>query len=64
MSVHIKKRERVIKNGRNRKRRPKTFDSEEKAKVWAQSNIKSGFEIVTLRQATESKKAKVRVIPV
>jgi hypothetical protein len=35
MSVGIKKREIVVKNGRNRAKRPKTFATSEKAHAYA-----------------------------
>lgn len=64
MSVHMKKRERVIKNGRSRKVRPKTFSDETKAKAWAKTNKISSFELVTIRAASSVKKAKIKVVEV
>jgi len=64
MSVHMKKRERVVKNGRNRKIRPKTFTDEAKAKEWAKVQKISSFELVTIRPATSARKAKIKVVVV
>jgi len=46
---------------RNRKKRPKTFTSEESAKKWAESKGIKTFELKNLRLGTKDKK--IRVIP-
>lgn len=48
MSVHIKKREIIIKNGRNRASRPKTFKSQEAAKAYAEKEGIKKFEVVDI----------------
>lgn len=58
MATHIQHRERVIKNGRNRKSRPKTFKTEESAKTWAESQGMKSFDLVRLTYGI-SKKIKV-----
>ncbi len=55
MSTHIQNREIVIKNGRNRKPRPKTFKSEEAANKYAESKGIKSFELVRLRHGLSSK---------
>jgi hypothetical protein len=59
MSVHINKRERVIKGGRNRKKRPKTFVSEDKAHAYAKEN---GIEKYTLEHLSAGQKKKIRIV--
>jgi hypothetical protein len=56
MSVHLKKREIVIKNGRNRKKRPKTFASKEAAESYAKAQ---GYKKYTVEPA---KKTRFKVI--
>lgn len=46
---------------RNRKKRPKTFSSEEIAKKWAESQGIKKYELKNLRIGTKDKK--IRVIP-
>ncbi len=58
MSVHIKKRERVVKGGRDRTKRPKTFKSAEAAKKWAETQKISKYGVVQMRSGL-SKKFKV-----
>ena len=49
------KREIVMKNGRNRKVRPKTFKTEELAKKYAETNGMKDFDVVQLRDGLSSK---------
>ena len=60
MSVHIKKRERVIKNGRNRLARPKTFMTKDAAEAWAKKQDNGSYTILNLK-SPESKSGKFRV---
>jgi len=57
MSVGVQKRERVIKNGRNRKSRPKTFKTMEAAQNYAKENNLKDFKIENLK-SSESTKSK------
>ncbi len=52
------KRWRVVTGGRNRKPRPKTFNSAEAAKKWAEANNISKYKIVQLNMGL-SKKFKI-----
>lgn len=54
------KRLRVIKGGRNRKPRPKTFKSEEAANAWAKKQDYKKYILINLKSA-ESKTKKIRV---
>jgi len=56
MSVHLNKREIVIKNGRNRKPRPKTFITKEAAEKHAKTK---GYKKYTVEPA---KKTKFKVV--
>lgn len=58
MSVHLKKRERIIKGGRDRKKRPKTFKTADAAKKWAETQKISKYTVKQLRIGL-SKKFKV-----
>ncbi|MFT7616312.1 MAG: hypothetical protein ACI8Y7_001143 [Candidatus Woesearchaeota archaeon] len=60
MSVHLKKRERVIKNGRGRETRPKTFKTKEAAQTYAKTNGIAKFELVNIKSA-DAKTAKYRI---
>lgn len=51
MSVHIKKREIIIKGGRNRAVRPKTYATEEKAQAAAKEQKLKSFTITKLSSA-------------
>jgi len=55
------KRYRPVKTGRHRKRRPKSFKSEEAAKVWAKSKGIERFSLKNLRNP-ESKEKKIIVV--
>jgi ribonuclease E len=48
--------------GRRRKKRPKTFKSEESAKKWAEENKISKYELVNLKPEG-SKSVKIKVVP-
>lgn len=61
MSVGIQKRERVIKNGRNRKNRPKTFKTKQAAEDYAKENKISKYEIENLKNSV-STRDKFRII--
>jgi hypothetical protein len=50
----------VWTEGRNRKKRPKTFKTEQAAKKWAEANKISSYELVNLHSS--SKDQKIRVI--
>jgi hypothetical protein len=54
------KRLRVIKGGRNRATRPKTFKTEEAAKAWADKQGFKKYILINLKSA-ESKTKKIRV---
>ena len=47
---------------KKRKKRPKTFKSEESAKKWAENNKIKDYELINLK-SSESKTKKIRVIP-
>lgn len=55
------RRDEVIRNGRNRKPRPKTFKSEQQANAYAKENSISGFEIKNLK-SMDSKKKKLVIV--
>jgi len=61
MSVHLKKRELIIKGGRNRKPRPKTFKSEEAAHAFAKSNNLKEYSLKHLTSGAAIQK-KIRII--
>jgi hypothetical protein len=54
------KREEVIKRGRNRKKRPKTFKTEQSAKAWAEKQGLKNYALENLKTPLSSKK-KIRV---
>lgn len=54
------KRDIVCHKGRRRRKRPKTFDSEEKAKSWALKQGTKDFDIVKMN-AGLSRKFKIAV---
>lgn len=60
MGVHLKKRERIVKGGRERAARPKTFTTIEAAKAHAAKSGHKKFEITNLR-AQSAKVGKFRV---
>jgi hypothetical protein len=60
MSVHLKKRERIVKGGRERSARPKTFTTLEAAQKYAAAAGHKKFEIKNLRPE-EAKVGKFRV---
>lgn len=49
------KRDRVIRGGRNRAVRPKSFKTEELAKKWASANKIEKYKIVTVRHGLSKK---------
>ncbi len=51
MSVHLNKRERIVKGGRERAPRPKTFNTMAKAEAYAKAEGFKKFEITNLRSA-------------
>ncbi|MBU0535773.1 MAG: hypothetical protein KKE20_02325 [Nanoarchaeota archaeon] len=60
MSYHTNQKPILLHRGRNRKKRVKTFKTEEGAKKWAQENKLKEFKIMNLRNA-DSKKNKFRI---
>jgi len=60
MSVHLKKRERIVKGGRERAARPKTFTTIEAAQAHAAEKGHKKFEIKNLR-SDDAKVGKFRV---
>ena len=54
-------REEVIKRGRNRKQRPKTFKSEQAAVAYAKSNNIANYILKNLKN-TEAKAKKIVII--
>lgn len=48
---------------RERKKRPKTFTSEESAKKWAEAQGIKKFELKNIRIGTKDKKIKVITLP-
>ncbi len=61
MSVHIKKRTRVIRGGRKRAPRPKTFKTEEAAKKYAESNKIANYTLVNMKSES-SKDKKIKIV--
>lgn len=61
MSVHLKKRIEIIRRGRNRKIRPKTFKNEAAAKAYAEANKIANFEIKNLKNE-ECKSQKLVIV--
>ena len=62
MSYKTYKKDILIKRGRNRKARPKTFGSEEAASKYAEEHGIKGYELVNIRSAESSgKKLKIVV---
>ena len=51
MSVHMKKRTEVIKRGRNRKTRVKSFKNEAAAQAYAKANNIANFELKNLKNS-------------
>ncbi len=60
MSVHLKKREIIMKNGRNRASRPKTFRSKQSAENYAKEKGLKEYTLVNLR-SEESSSVKYRI---
>ncbi|MCX8147552.1 MAG: hypothetical protein N3D84_03735 [Candidatus Woesearchaeota archaeon] len=54
-------RARTITRGRNRKRRPKTFSTEEAAKKWAEKKGIKNYELVNLRDPWRKDK-KIKIV--
>mgnify|MGYP001040987083 CR=1 FL=1 len=61
MSVHIKKREIIIKNGRNRTSRPKTFKTEAQAVAYAKEQGMKDVTVENLKSA-EATTSKFRIV--
>lgn len=61
MSVHLKKRERIIKGGRGRAVRPKTFLTEEGAHTYAKKMGYAEYDVVNLKNDHASTK-KLKVV--
>ena len=61
-SRHYTKRDTQFRyhRGTNRAVRPRTFDSEEKAKAWAEAQGIKKYEFVNIKSA-ESKRKKIRI---
>lgn len=60
MSVHIKKRTRVVRGGRKRAARPKTFRTEEAAKKYAEAKKIASYDLVNMKsEASKTKKFKI-----
>ncbi len=55
------KRDRVIKGGRSRKKRPKTFKTEAALKAYAEKNKITNYDILNLK-GEHSKKNKLRLV--
>ncbi len=64
-STYFKKRvfktKRKPKYGRDRKKRPRTFKSEESAKKWAEANKIKDYKLVDLKEGKKEKKIRVVV---
>jgi hypothetical protein len=54
-------RRKPVSFSRKRKKRPKTFSSEELARVWAEKNKIKNYELVDLRGGG-SKKKKIKIV--
>ncbi|MFC1733118.1 hypothetical protein ACFL6I_22695 [candidate division KSB1 bacterium] len=61
MSYRTAKKPILLKRGRNRKVRPKTFKTEASAKKWAEANKVKSYELVNLKNL-DSKQNKIKVI--
>lgn len=61
MSVHLKKREIIIKNGRNRASRPKTFTTKEAAEKYAKELGVKEYTVENMK-SSEAKVGKFRVV--
>ncbi|MBN2881689.1 hypothetical protein JXM83_06590 [Candidatus Woesearchaeota archaeon] len=61
MSVGVLRREIIVKNGRNRKPRPKTFKTEDAAKAYAAKEGLKDFVIQNLRNEVSTKN-KYRIV--
>ena len=53
------KREIVIKRGRNRKKRSKTFKTQEAAKAYAEKSKLKNYKVVAINEHKKEKKFKV-----
>ncbi len=51
----------LLHRGRNRKRRPKTFKTEEAARKWAEEKGLKDYKIVNMKNSG-SKKSKFRIV--
>ncbi|MFH1053001.1 MAG: hypothetical protein V1740_01155 [Candidatus Woesearchaeota archaeon] len=61
MSFRTHKKPILLHRGRKRKRRQRTFDSEEKARNYAELHKISDYTLVNLKN-TESKSSKIRIV--
>jgi hypothetical protein len=61
MSYHTHQKPILLHRGRNRKKRPKTFRTEEGAKKWAEEKKMKDYKIINLRNPG-SKKNKFKVV--
>ncbi|MFT4312883.1 MAG: hypothetical protein ACMXYA_00580 [Candidatus Woesearchaeota archaeon] len=61
MSVHLKKREIIMKNGRKRQSRPKTFKTQEAANAYAKEKGLKNYSLKNLRSESASS-AKYRIV--
>ncbi|MFO8016385.1 MAG: hypothetical protein R6U32_04740 [Candidatus Woesearchaeota archaeon] len=61
MSYRSAKKPILLRRGRNRKTRPKTFHTEEAAKKWAEENGLKKYSLVDMKNPG-SKKRKIKVI--
>ena len=61
MSFHTLHKPILLHRGRGRKRRPKTFNTEEGARKWAEENKIKNYEIVNMNY-TGSKSNKFKVV--
>lgn len=60
MGLRLLKRRTLIR-GRNRKRRPKTFSSEEAAKKWAEQHGVKNYSLMNLRGPFSMEK-KIKIV--
>jgi hypothetical protein len=61
MSYKTYKKDILLKRGRNRKARPKTFSSEEAASKYAEEHGIKSFELVNIKSIENSEK-KLRIV--
>ena len=61
MSYHTAQKPILLKRGRKRKKRPKTFKTEASAKAWAEANKIKNYEIEDLKASSKVKKLRIVV---